>query len=149
MQQVIADLNESKNTVIFLFGGGSNEIEKMDELAKNFAQVQNLAGRFDLAQELEIISNLDLMLTMDSGNGHLAAMYGVPVITLWGVTHPYLGFAPYAQCEENQLMADREQFPLIPTSVYGNKVPAGYERAMETIKPAVIISRIKYILEKD
>ena len=62
---------------------------------------------------------------MDSGNGHLAAMYGIPVITVWGVTHPYAGFAPFLQPEENSITADREQFPLIPTSVYGNKVWGG------------------------
>jgi ADP-heptose:LPS heptosyltransferase len=28
------------------------------------------------------------MLSMDSGNAHIAAMLGVKVITLWGATHP-------------------------------------------------------------
>ncbi|HBC05033.1 MAG TPA: ADP-heptose--LPS heptosyltransferase RfaF, partial [Aequorivita sp.] len=51
-------------------------------------------GKLTFEEELALISNLDLMLSMDSGNGHLAAMYGVPVVTLWGVTHPYAGFVP-------------------------------------------------------
>jgi hypothetical protein len=31
-------------------------------------------------------STLDVMLSMDSGNAHIAAMLGV---ALWGATHPY------------------------------------------------------------
>jgi ADP-heptose:LPS heptosyltransferase len=86
------------------------------------------------------------MLSMDSANGHLAAMYGVPTITLWGVTHPFAGFAPFQQFEENQLLADRKKYPLIPTSVYGNKFPKGYEDAMETISVETILDRILQII---
>jgi hypothetical protein len=35
-----------------------------------------------LQQELALISNLDVMVSMDSGNAHIAAMLGVKV-TLW------------------------------------------------------------------
>ena len=146
MLKVIAALDKPGKYNIFLFGGGIEETEILDKLAEDFEQVQNVARRFSLAEELGIISNLDAILAMDSGNGHLAAMYGVPVVTLWGVTHPYLGFVPYAQPEKNQLTADREKFPLIPTSVYGNKLPKGYENAMETIKPETIILQLKKIV---
>ena len=102
-----------------------------------------------LSEELELISNLDLMVSMDSGNGHMAAMYGVPVITLWGVTHPYAGFAPFNQPESHSLTSDRESFPMIPTSVYGNKVPGGYENVMRTIPPTRVYERILQVLGAD
>ena len=56
-----------------------------------------MAGKYKFKEELALISNLDLMVSMDSSNGHLAAIYGVPIVTLWGVTHPFLGFAPFGQ----------------------------------------------------
>ena len=87
------------------------------------------------------------MIAMDSGNGHLAAMYGVPVITLWGVTHPFAGFAPFNQPESNQLLSDRKEYPLIPTSVYGNKFPKGYEEVMKTIAPQTVVIKIVEVLE--
>ena len=87
------------------------------------------------------------MLAMDSGNGHLAALFGIPTLTIWGVTHPYLGFAPYKQSTENQLLADREMYPAIPTSVYGNKVPQGYENVMHTILPEQVLQRIYALLD--
>ena len=36
---------------------------------------------------------------------------------------------------ENALVSDREKYPLLPTSVYGNKKVLGYEEAMRTILP--------------
>ena len=84
---------------------------------------------------------------MDSGNGHLAAMYGIPVITLWGVTHPFTGFVPFHQPMENQLISDVEKYPLLPTSVYGNKYPTGYENVMESIEPLAVIEKIKKLLD--
>jgi len=86
------------------------------------------------------------MLSMDSGNGHLAAIFGIPVVSLWGLTHPFAGFAPLAQPMENNLMADREKYPLIPTSIYGNKFPEKYEAAIETISPKSVVDKILEIL---
>jgi ADP-heptose:LPS heptosyltransferase len=97
-------------------------------------------------EELAMLSNLDAMVSVDTGNGHLAAMYGVPVITLWGNTHPFAGFAPFLQPEENQITANREQFPLIPTSIYGNKVPDGYDKVMETIDCGSVVERLRVVL---
>lgn len=147
MQQVIEELAYTTNYKILFFGGGKKEVELLNNLESKFKNTVNLAGKFNFKDELAIISRLDAMLSMDSGNGHLAAMFGVPVVTIWGVTHPFVGFAPYGQPEENQIVADREQYPLIPTSVYGNKIPEGYEEVMRTIKPKTIINRIKAILE--
>ena len=107
-----------------------------------------MVGRLSFADELALISHLDLMLAMDSGNAHLAANYGVPTLTLWGVTHPYAGFAPYGQSEENSLVADRNQYPLVPTSVFGNKYPEGYEKSITTISLQDILRKIATILEK-
>jgi len=89
---------------------------------------------------LELISNLDVMLSMDSGNAHIAAMLGVKVITLWGATHPFAGFLPFNQPLETALVSDREKYPLLPTSVYGNKKVAGYEDAMRTISVESILN---------
>lgn len=101
-----------------------------------------MAGKIKFQQELQLISNLDVMLSMDSGNAHIAAMLGVKVVTLWGATHPYAGFLPFNQSLENALTSDRNQYPKLPTSVYGNKVVEGYEDAMRTISPDEVVSKI-------
>ena len=141
MRQLVKEL--SSQYQLFLFGG-PEDASYLDDISTE--GVINLAGKTSLETELDLISNLDLMISMDSGNAHLAAMYGVKVITLWGVTHPYAGFYPIGQPEEYGLMASREIYPKIPTSVYGNKWPDGYEDAMRTIPVQTIVDKVNEIL---
>jgi ADP-heptose:LPS heptosyltransferase len=146
MQQVIDQLALDTTQTILLFGGGAHEIEQLNALASQHKNVVVVAGKIKFQQELQLISNLDVMLSMDSGNAHIAAMLGVKVITLWGATHPYAGFLPFNQPFENALTADRKQFPMLPTSVYGNKNVPGYEDAMRTITPETVVTKIQKAL---
>lgn len=148
MQEVIDTLAQNQEHTIFLFGGGQNEKEQLDNLKGEKNNVINMAGKVPFTAELDLISNLDVMLSMDSGNGHIAAMLGVPVITLWGATHPYAGFLPFNQTLDNALVSDRNHYPNLPTSVYGNKKVAGYENAMRTILPEQVVARIRVILKE-
>ena len=86
------------------------------------------------------------MLSMDSANGHLAANYNVPVISLWGLTHPFAGYAPFLSKPENELTSNREMYPLLPTSAYGNKTPKGYENVMRSIDVNDVILAINKVL---
>ena len=147
MQEVIDKLAENKIYKILLFGGGKKEIELLDSLSKGKENVINIAGKTNFKQELQLISNLDIMLSMDSGNAHIAAMLGVKVITLWGATHPFAGFSPFNQPPENAMVSDRNLFPKLPTSVYGNKKVEGYENAMRTILPKTIVEKIQTSLK--
>jgi ADP-heptose:LPS heptosyltransferase len=146
MQEVITQLSASRSFgtsyKILLFGGGKKEIEILNSLSTNKENVITVAGKLKFQQELQLISNLDVMLSMDSGNAHIAAMLGVKVITLWGATHPFAGFSPFNQPIENALVSDRNLFPKLPTSVYGNKKVEGYENAMRTITPETIVEKI-------
>jgi len=142
MQQVIDDLAKNKNVKIFLFGGGATEIQKLNQLQNNHENVIVVAGKLSFEAEIQLISNLDIMLSMDSGNAHIAAMLGVKVITLWGATHPFAGFKPFNQPDDFCLTSDRAQFPLLPTSIYGNKKVNGYDEVMRTILPSQVIEKI-------
>ena len=142
MQQVIDNLAENKKHKIFLFGGGATEIKKLNQLQKQQENVIIIAGKLAFEEELKLISNLDIMLSMDSGNAHIAAMLDVKVITLWGATHPYAGFKPFNQPDDFCLTSDRTQYPLLPTSIYGNKKVAGYEDVMRTILPSQVVEKI-------
>lgn len=141
MEKVIVALSENKHYKILLFGG-EEDFAQLEKLVNGFDNVFNFSKKFSFTNELHLISNLDVMLSMDSGNAHLAALFGVKTVTLWGATHPYAGFAPYNQPEENCLVSDRVHYPLLPTSVYGNKKVDDYEDAMRTISPEKIVDRI-------
>lgn len=141
LEKVIHNL--SKKYKILLFGGGKQEEEILKRFQNKYNNIINVSGQFDLNEELNIISNLDVMLSMDSGNAHLAAMLGKKVITIWNVTHPYAGFYPFNQPQDYAILANRKQFPLIPTSIYGNKYPENYKEASRTIEPKTIIKKIE------
>ena len=142
MEEVIKEL--SKNYRVLLFGGKA-EADYFGTLENE--NVISIAGKLSLDEELDVISNLDVMLSMDSGNAHMAAMMGIKVVTLWGVTHPYAGFYPFHQDESFSLLADRTKFPKIPTSIYGNTFPEGYENCMQTIRSEDIIQKIEHIIK--
>lgn len=139
---------EQKNKYqLVFFGGGPVEQPLIKQLCQDFPKSTH-ALDLSFEQELSLIAHLDLMLAMDSGNAHLAAMYGVPTLTLWGNTHPYAGFYPFLQDPNNALLADRNLYPGLPTSVFGNKVPKGYEKVMDTIAPVAVAEKMAAILEK-
>lgn len=144
MEQVIATL--SKKHTILLFGGGKEEADLLSTFEGKYTNIINCAGKLSFSEELEIVSNIDVMLAMDSGNAHIAAMLGKSVVTIWNVTHPFAGFPPFNQPASNSLLANREEFPLIPTSIYGNKFPKGYEEAARSIPPKVVIDKIESLL---
>lgn len=146
MAETIALLAQNNQHKIFLFGGGETEIKKLNELQQKLKNVIVVAGKLKFEQELQLIKHLDLMLSMDSGNAHIAAMYGVKVVTLWGHTHPYAGFVPFDQPLSHCITADRSQYPKLPTSVYGNKMIEGYEDVMRTITPQTIVDKIKELI---
>lgn len=144
MREVILALDQEVNVRLFLFGA-PQETEPLEALSKDCDSCSIVAGNLNFKDQINLIAQLDSMLSMDSGNGHLAAMFGIPTVTLWGVTHPYAGFAPFGQ-EEHCILSNREHYPLIPTSVYGNKVPEGYEDVMRSIAPEEVVRKIEKIL---
>ena len=146
MQQVVDELAKNINHKIFLFGGGLKEIEVLNQFSQDKNNVFVVAGKLNLEEELQLISNLNVMLSMDSGNAHIAAMLNVKVITLWGATHPYAGFSPFNQPLENCLVSDRTLYPKLPTSVYGNKIVEGYDDVMRSIAVESVLKKISKIL---
>lgn len=141
MQKVILGLSTNENYKIFLFGG-KNELNSLKNLQQNLENVTIVANKLTFKQELQFIPHLDVMLSMDSGNAHIAAMYGIKVVTLWGNTHPFAGFVPFNQPLENSLIPNLENYPFLPTSVYGNKIVAGYEDVMQSITPEEVVAKI-------
>lgn len=146
MEKVIEELSKLHNVKILLFGGGKKEVEILSNLENKFPNTINIAGKIKLKQELDLISNLNVMLSMDSGNAHFAAMLGIQTITVWGNTHPFIGFAPFNQPIENAILPDLEKYPLLPTSVYGNKIVEGYEEVTKSISPKQIIDKISELI---
>jgi len=105
---------------IFLFGGGSEEKKIAEIIAEKHQNTISLIGKLSLSEEMQIINNLDIMITPDSGNMHIAALTSVKIISIWGATHPFAGFTPYTN-SENSVIIQNEKLTCRPCSVFGNK----------------------------
>lgn len=109
----------SRKHKIYLFGGGKKEVEILNQWEKEIQNVTSLAGKLTLKEELRKISELELMISMDSANMHLASLVGTRVVSIWGATHYFAGFLGYGQSEKDIVeIADLE---CRPCSVFGNK----------------------------
>lgn len=144
MQQVIGQILREEDVEILLFGGGKEEVAKLETLAAGDARLKVVAGKYSLNEELRIISGLSLMVSMDSANMHLASLYGVPVVSVWGATHPYAGFMGFGQKEEDAVQID---LYCRPCSVFGNK-PCfrGDHACMQQLAPELIVEKVRKTL---
>lgn len=141
MKAVVQALAVNHN--IIFFGGGPGETAVLNEWTHEILNTANAAGNFSLAQELAIISHLDAMISMDSANMHLASLYNVPVISIWGATHPFAGFYGWGQDEKNIVSVD---LSCRPCSVFGNK-PCwrGDHACMLQIEERVIVDKFNSV----
>ncbi len=117
MERVVAILSRQGERVV-LFGGGKEEAEILDRWAEKYKGAESVAGKYSLAEEIERMSSLRVMVSMDSANMHLASLAGTRVVSIWGATHPYAGFLGAGQEEKDCVQRD---LPCRPCSVYGKK----------------------------
>jgi ADP-heptose:LPS heptosyltransferase len=143
-KEVIEKLSATGSYHFFLFGGGKSETEQLAKLQTQFANVTSTAGELGLNRELALIEKLSLMLCGDSSNMHLAALLNVPVVSVWGGTHPHLGFGPWGQGEEAIVQVSVEELPCRPCSVYGtSKCLRGDFACLTQIDPQKVADRIR------
>ena len=145
MEEVVSRLSESGDMRIFLCGGGDYGREVFGRWQECYSGVVSLAeGRYGFATELALLSNLDCMVSMDSANMHLASLVDIPVVSIWGATHPYCGFKGWRQDDDNII-----QLPLTcrPCSVFGDKpCHRGDYLCLNGIKPAIVVDKVLSIL---
>lgn len=142
LMEKVVEMLAGSGTRIFLFGGGAQEAEILDGWAARYPGVTSLAGKkYGFKAELALLNHLDAMLSMDSGNMHLAAIASAPTLSIWGATHPYCGFKAWRQTDEDTI-----QLPLEcrPCSVFGNKpCQRGDKLCLTAIKPETVVSRVR------
>lgn len=147
MQLVIAELSRWENVHILLFGGGEKEKEAFDSIMRRYTNVISLPHiKHTFADELLMMRHCDVMLTMDSANMHLASLVELPVVSVWGATHPSCGSMGWHQALRDTVQLDLD---CRPCSVLGNKkCRFGDYHCMTDISPEIIIKKIKRVLDR-
>jgi ADP-heptose:LPS heptosyltransferase len=104
---------------VYFFGGGKNEQDLLEQWEKEIPNTKSLAGKLKLDGELEKIASLEIMISMDSANMHLASLVGTRCVSIWGATHPFAGFLGYGQKMEDVIQV--KDLTCRPCSVFGDK----------------------------
>jgi len=145
MKEVLRLLLQHSQLKIFLFGGKS-DAPQLQQWEAEFPSIKSMAAKMSFQKELRAIAQLDLMVSMDSANMHFASLYGVPVVSVWGGTHPWLGFYGWGQPETNAVQVDLE---CRPSSVFGNKLcPREDLACMNLISPIMVYDKIIKVLNR-
>jgi len=133
---------------VFIHGGGGEEARFAAEMEAKYPNVTALYGKLGgFGDEMNLISNLDCIVSMDSLAMHLAALVATPVVSVWGATHPKMGFFGYGCDPEGILQADMK---CRPCSTYGNKqCKFGDYRCLRAVTPEMIVERVRSIIEKN
>ncbi|MBR3455890.1 MAG: glycosyltransferase family 9 protein [Bacteroidaceae bacterium] len=114
---LVAKILAERGCRVFLFGAGTRENEILTKWEGN--GVMNTVGKMGgFHNEILLMSELDCMVSMDSANMHLASMVDVPVVSVWGATHPKAGFLGWRQKPSSIVQLDLR---CRPCSIYGKK----------------------------
>ena len=142
LEEVVRHFNSRPGEKIFIFGFGKNEEKEIEALAAKYPAVVNMAkARLGIPAELSLLSHCDAMLSMDSFNMHLASLVGLPTVSVWGATHPYIGFLGRGQNREDTVQLD---MTCRPCSVFGDK-PCfrGDYHCLWGINPSIIVRKLQ------
>ena len=127
---------------VFVFSGGGTEREFAGSMESRHKNVTAVFGRIRLDEEVDLMANLDAMVSMDSSAMHMASLVGTPTVSVWGATHPATGFYGWGGDSENQVQLD---LPCRPCSVYGEKLCQYGDYRCMRISPDRIIERLNAI----
>lgn len=119
IHKLIKLINKQADVHFFLFGGGQLEKEILQQVSSIFSNSTNIAGKLKMADEIALISKMSFMITMDSGNMHISSLIGVPTISIWGATHPKIGFGALNQPEKFSIQIPEKELNCRPCTIYG------------------------------
>ncbi len=129
---------------VYLFGGRGKEAEELAHWQAISDKCLSLAGRFSLEEELALMSKMDLMISMDSANQHMAALSGSKVLSIWGSTTPECGFLGYRQNDTDTLCLHLD---CQPCTVAGSpECPLGHLNCLNNIPPRMIVDKVKSLI---
>lgn len=143
MEEVIKELAARHPSArFFLFGGGEKERALLEGVASRCQRCTVVPTLLHgMRQELMLMNNLDIMVSMDSANMHLASLVGTTVVSVWGATHPFAGFMGWKQKPENAVQIN---LACRPCSIFGNKpCHRGDYACLNGIKPELIINKVE------
>lgn len=134
-------LMSEKYRKVFIFSGPGEEKRFATEMEQRYPNVISVFGRTDIWGEIALMSNLKVLVTMDSSAMHMASLSRTRAVAVWGATHPAAGFYGYGEDPEKDFI--QTDLPCRPCSIYGEgKCRRGDFICMNSITPEMIMSAL-------
>jgi len=135
-------LAERRNAPALVFGG-PGEGKLATRVAEQIGATAVAAVGVSLRQLMALVARCALFVTNDSGPMHLATALGVPVVAIFGPTHPSLGFWPLGE-RDVALSADLD---CSPCSLHGDKNCPQSWPCLDQIRVKDVLEAAEGILE--
>jgi heptosyltransferase-2 len=143
--RVCRSLTEKPDHKIILFGDA--EEAKLVEQVERDIPADRIVRVVDLplGRVMSLIKRCDCLITNDSGPMHIASALQVPVVAIFGPTHPKLGFAPVGS--PNLVLCANVKCS--PCSLHGEKRCSKKSRfCMDLIEPEMVIEAVERLLKE-
>ena len=86
--EVVCALHERYDTAFYVTGAPGDYAYAKDVISAIGLPVENLCGKTNLMELAAFYAQLDLLISVDTGGGHIAAATGVPLVVVFGCTSP-------------------------------------------------------------
>jgi len=147
--KMLALLDELKSPVILL--GGKDDKALADKLIKNCrsSEIKSYVGEISIDESAYLISKSKLLVTGDTGLMHIAAALAIPIVSIFGSTHPILGFTPYYGTKEiKHHIIQNTNLDCRPCTKQGrHSCPKGHFNCMNALSVDEISMKVESLLE--
>lgn len=139
-RELVRKLTEFGYSVL-MFGGGEKEMALMHDITDGVDNAEVVSDKLSFREQLELMSTLRIMISMDSANMHLASLVETPVISIWGGTTVHCGFLGWKQ---KPMDAICKGLSCQPCSISGTaECPHGHFNCMKQLLPDTVFEYIK------
>lgn len=122
-----------------LWMGGKSEAELCGRLAEKNPRTRTLAGQTSLVETLSVLARCEGVIANDSGGQHLAAVAGLPILSIFGPTVLESGFRPWSKLAA---VAESENLFCRPCGPHGHqKCPRDTHECMRTLSVQEVFQR--------
>lgn len=118
---------------VWLFGSPKDKIVTDQIMTMTNHECENIAGRCELAETIDLLSLTNAVITNDSGLMHIAAALQKPMVALYGATSPR--FTPPLSDQAQILKLDLECQPC-----FQRECPLGHFRCMRDLRPETVLA---------
>ena len=86
--EIVRALHERYDAAFYVTGAPGDYAYAEEVIAAIGLPVENLCGKTNLMELAAFYAQLDLLISVDTGGAHIAAVTGVPLVVMFGCTSP-------------------------------------------------------------